>query len=44
MTYFEQKLCDLKVAIRTSVMKRNEAAAESGIRIKRAIQVHMFLS
>lgn len=35
MTYFEQKLCDLKVAIGTSIMKRNKATAESGIRIKK---------
>lgn len=43
MTYFEQKLCDLKVAIGTSIMKRNKAAAESGIRIKKPIQVHVFV-
>lgn len=34
-TYFEQKLCDFKVAVGTSVMERNEAAAEPQIRIKR---------
>lgn len=43
MTYFEQKLCDLKVAVGTSVMERNEAAAESEIRITGQIQEPGFL-
>lgn len=43
-TYFEQKLCDLKVAVGTSVMERNEAAAEPEIRSKGQIQAPVFLS
>lgn len=43
LTYFEQKLCDLKVAIGTSIMKRNKAAAEQRIRNKKPIQVHVFV-
>lgn len=43
-TYLEQKLCDLKVAVGTSVVKRNKAAAESKIRMKRQIQAGVFLS
>lgn len=30
--YFEQELCDFKVAVGTSVMERNQAAAEPEIR------------
>lgn len=43
-TYFEQKLCDFKVAVGTSVMERNEATVESQIRIKGQIQVQGFSS
>lgn len=42
--YFEQKLCDFKVAVGTSVMERNKAAAESEVTSQGQIQAQVFLS
>lgn len=40
LTYFEQKLCDLKMSVGARVMKRNEAAVKSQIRVKDWFQPH----
>lgn len=36
--YFEQELCDLEVAVGTSVVERNQAAAESETRLNAQIR------